>query len=233
MHIQDFVGLHGKELARKQENVFFVFLMHSKDIGLGALTTTHVKGAVYLIQQRADAKGLKIVHPVGSLFPGSDDTLPQSEVFKIAALSWHAWGVLNDKVADYGVHLITFAMQLFYRKIDDPAIHTLPYMQEWFASSLSRDDDPMYGQYKSWVMQLKFELDSVKNLTSGSNESEKEVIALKNARTERLSKAESREDDWLVEWLETSVDCKAKKWYNPAYNVFQVIVLNSCGTSSY
>lgn len=81
-------------------------------------------------------------------------------------------------------------------------------MQEWFASSLYRDDDPMYTQYKSWVTQLKSELDSVMNLSWGSSGSEQEVLAVKDARTERLSEAESRKDDWLIEWLETSVNFK-------------------------
>ena len=111
------------------------------------------------------------------VYHDDSELLKKAKVLEIAALSWYAWGVFNDQAAFYGEHLITLALFLFgygcvrscLREDDaeeekpfEPAIHSLPYMRDWFATSLIRDDDPMYSLYLSWLEQLKTEKEFVK-----------------------------------------------------------------------
>ena len=58
-------GLDGVELSKKQEEVFTAFLTdNTVDVGLGTLRATHVKAALYLAEEHANAKGLKKWHPM-------------------------------------------------------------------------------------------------------------------------------------------------------------------------
>ena len=243
MHINDFEGLEGSELSDKQQEVFTAFFKDdSVDIGLGTLRVTHVKGAIYLAEQYANVKGLKKWHPqferIMHMMLPVDDVLGKAQVLQIAALSWYAWGVLTEQVAFYGEHLITLALFLFgygcvrscLREDDtdddtpfEVAIHSLPYMRDWFTTSLPRDNDPMYSLYLSWVNQLKLEKESLTQLATGSNASDKEASSLLHARTERLRKAERQEEDWLVEWLRTSIYHLPQ----PPYNIFQATFLQN------
>ena len=244
MHIDQFKGLDGFELSKKQEKVFTAFLTDDTvDVGLGTLRATHVKAALYLAEEHANAKGLKKWHPMYErlmdlVYHDDSELLKKAKVLEIAALSWYAWGVLNEQAAFYGEHLITLALFLFgygcvrscLREDDaeeekpfEPAIHSLPYMRDWFATSLPRDDDPMYSLYLSWLEQLKTEKESVNQLASGSQASDQECTLLLEARTERLRKAEAREADWLVEWLRTGIHHVPQ----PPFNIFQAVFLQN------
>lgn len=243
MHIDDFVCLQGIELSLKQQEVFTAFLRDdSIDIGLGTLRVTHVKAALYLAEEHANARGLKKWHPqferiMHMLLP-VDEALQKCEVLEIAAISWYAWGVLNEHVAQYGEHLISLALFTFgygcnrsclregAEDDDTPfesAIHSLPYMKDWFATSIPREDDPMHSLYIAWLTQLRSEKDSIVQLISGSDASDKEAASLLAARTQRLDKAESKNGDWLVEWLRTSINHKPM----PPYNIFQATFLQN------
>ena len=60
MHINDFAGLQGYELCKIQEEIFTAFFQDNLlDIGFGPLRAVHVKAAIYLAEQHANAKGLK------------------------------------------------------------------------------------------------------------------------------------------------------------------------------
>ena len=64
MHISDFKYLTGIKLALLQEKVFTAFLNDDLlDIGLGSLRASHIKGALYLVEEHANVKGLKKWHP--------------------------------------------------------------------------------------------------------------------------------------------------------------------------
>lgn len=242
MHINDFEGLEDSELSEKQQAVFTCFFKDDADIGLGALSVTHVKAAIYLAEQHANEKGLKKWHPqferIMHMMLPVDDMLSKSQVLEIAAMSWYAWGVLSEQVAFYGEHLITLALFLLgygcnrscLREDDtddgtpfESAIHCLPYMRDWFTTSLPRDNDPMYSLYLAWLDQLKLEKESLTQLAIGSNASDQEASSLLDGRTERLRKAEAKESDWLVEWLRTSVYHLPQ----PPYNIFQAILLQN------
>ena len=240
MHIRDFKGLADNELSDKQQELFTAFLKDDVDIGLGTLRVTHVKAALYLAQQHANVKRLKIWHPqcerikLMMISSESDDWLPKSKVLEIAALSWYAWGVLSEQSANYGEHLITLAIFLFGyvcdrsssreshsdEKCSELAIHSLPYMRDWFTTSFCRDTDPMYSSYLLWLEQLKFENESLSHLVNGSKGSEEETSSLMHRRVERLRKAEKREEDWLVEWLRTSIYHFPDLSYSPFQAVF-------------
>ena len=152
MHIDDFSGLKGMELAHRQECVFDAFLNNDNlDIGLGSFRGYHVKAALYLARQYAQDHNLKSWHPIFDLLHTSEEVMSKATLVEIAAVSWYAWGVLSEHVAFYGVHLISLAALRCYS--DDSVIHSLPYMRDWFATSLSRESDPMYLSYLSWVNQ--------------------------------------------------------------------------------
>lgn len=228
MHLNDLQGLEGKELAEKQIEIFTAFLKDgSLDIGLGTLQVTHIQGAIYLAEEHANARGLKKWHPqyeqILHMLGTRGDVLPKAEFLRIAALSWYAWGVLNEHVAFYGEHLITLGLLYFGYNRFDTAIHSLPYMRDWFTTSLSRDNDPIYSSYVLWLDQLKLEKESVSKLASVSNASDKETTSLLTARTKRLRNAENHEFDWLVEWLRTSINHES---YGD-YNTFQAVLLQN------
>ncbi len=240
MHVHDFQGLQGHELSDKQQEVFTAFLPdNTVDVGLGTLRAVHVKAALYLAEEHANAEGLKKWHPVYERIIRCDSSfLNKAEVLEIAAISWHAWGVLNEQAAFYGEHLITLALFLFgygcvrscLREDDSAeeapfecAIHSLPYMRDWFSASFIRDGDPMYSSYLAWVDQLQTEKNSLNHLAKGSNASEQEATRLSEARTERLRKAEAREANWLVEWLKTSIHHVPQS----PYNIFQAVFLQN------
>jgi len=242
MHINEFEGLEGRDLSDKQKEIFTAFLRDDADIGFANLRAIHVQAALYLAEQHAHAKGLKKWHPsfepIFRMIP-ADEVLDKPKVLQIVALSWYTWGVLDEQAAFYGEHLIILAIFLFgygcnrscLRESDayddetpfKPAIHSLPYMRDWFTTSLPRDKDPMYSTYLSWLKQLKVEKESLDQLSTGSDASNQEATSLLDSRTERLRKAEAREEDWLVEWLKTSI----KHDPQPPYNIFQAVLLQN------
>jgi hypothetical protein len=98
-------------------------------------------------------------------------------------------------------------------------------MKDWFTKSFTRDNDPLYSSYTSWLEQLKQEKDSSLQLaaTCGSSAAKQEFRSVLDARSERFRKAERRETDWLVEWLQTSIKHDLVR----PYNIFQSVYMHN------
>lgn len=227
MHIDAFDGLSSDELCERQQEVFTTFFNDDTlDIGLGSLRFVHIQGALYLIEQHANMRKLKKWQPqyekLMHMLLSPDEMLSKSEALQIAALSWHMWGVLSEQVAFYGEHLLTLALFLYGYNATD-SIHALPYMKDWFTTSFDRTSDPFYSSYVAWREQLVAEKDSLHALVTGSDSSYKEVTRLKDVRSKRVDKAEQRVDDWLVEWLRTSI----KHQHISPYNIFQSVYMQN------
>ena len=230
-HISDFKECTDKfQLAKIQMDVFTAFFNdESLDIGLGTFKPHHVQGALFLVEQYTNVNHLKKWHPglrglIGGM-PQDLDFVQESKIMQIAASAWHCWGVLNEDVAFYGVHLMTLGIIVFGYGHDytGTVVHALPYMKDWFTTTLSRDKDPMYTSYISWLEQLESERASLLNIGRGSKSSKRELSSLIKERTERFKKAKLRTGDWLVEWLESSITHDP----HPPFNVFQAVFLSN------
>ena len=226
-HISDFKECtNWFQLAEMQEYVFTAFFDNeSLDIGLGAFKPCHVQGALCLVEAYANAHNLKKYHPIFEFMSSSTEFVSKDKTFRIAALAWYCWGVLNEDVAFYGAHLMTLGIKKFgyTRDYTGTVVHALPYMKDWFTTTLSRDKGPMYTSYVSWLEQLESEHASLSKIRSGSKSSERELTTLIEERTGRLEKAKSRTGDWLVEWLETSIAHDPL----PPYNIFQAVFVSN------
>ena len=232
MHVNEFRSLSGAELAAAQETTFQAFLSDdSIDVGLGSLKRVHLIAALHLVRLHANCRGLKVWHPALDMFvlPDAVDTLSRKHVMRIAACALMAWGVLTDKVADYGEHLVTLTLVRFGYDTNDPSIHALPLMRDWFDAierhRLARDDS--IRLYDAWVEQLRDELKASVELShkAASCAMKGEAAEMLSGARNRLRRAEERTDDWLVDWLLVSFATTLP--YTHRFNAFQVVVLGT------
>ena len=235
MHVADFQSLSGAELAALQEATFHAFLSDdSIEIGLGSLKRVHIFAALHLVRLHANRQGLKVWHPTldmvqsfVSTMRGTVDTLPREDVMRIVACALMAWGVLTDKVADYGEHLVILTIVRFGYDTNDSSIHALPLMDDWF-DAVERHRlscDHSIGLYDAWVHQLRDETTAAVELNkqAASVSMSKEANDVLKSTRERLRRAEERAEDWLVEWLIVSFGATLP--YRHRFKAFQVVVL--------